>query len=118
MMFVKGMYDKEYKFTDDNGVEQSVIVKPLTGKSIGKMFKLAQAFEVKKDVKAEDIDSNEILAKIVEKDLVQDIFDIVKETIIRGYPGQDVEAIDEFTAKNMFNMLPIIFEVNFGKNAK
>lgn len=118
MIFSKGMYDKEFKFTDEEGKEQTILIKPLGGKSLGKLFKLAYAFDIKKDTITEDIDTSEIFNKLVEKELVNDIYDLVEETVFKSYPDQDKDVLKEFAVKNMFVLLPFVFEVNFGKNVK
>lgn len=128
MIVTKGMYDKEFKF-DNNGKEESIIIKPLPVKLLPKLFHIVKALN-DKDIKALQIVSSDtedvktekqlklselMMDRLLEESVLQIVIDVVSATVEKSYPNMDVETRDEFITNNMFTLLPFIFEVNFKK---
>ena len=115
MIVTKGMYDKEFKF-DNNGKEESIIIKPLNASYMSKLFSIVQTLN-SEDVLALKIVSSDneevktdkqlkinklIMSKILEDKTLQDVIDIVTATVEKSYPTMDKELREEFITNNMF----------------
>ena len=126
MIVTKGMYDKEFKF-DNNGKEESIIIKPLPAKYMSKLFSIINALN-NKDMKelqilkedSEDTKTSKqlklsemIMDKLLEEDILQSVVEVVTATVEKSYPNMEPELREEFITSNMFTILPFIFEVNF-----
>jgi len=128
MIVTKGMYDKEFKF-DNNGKEESIIIKPLPSEHLKKLFSILKSVDTK-DVKELQIltsDSEDIKTlkqqklgqlfaeRLLEDEILQSLLDIVSVTVKKSYPQLDEELRDEFVTNNIFTLLPFIIEVNIKK---
>lgn len=115
MIVTKGMYDKEFKF-DNNGKEETIIIKPLATKFLPKLFKVIRQFNAqnKEDLSEEESTAN-LINTFAESDIIEHLAEIVFETVKKSYPELDTQSVDEFTSANMFKLLPFIIEVNFRK---
>jgi hypothetical protein len=126
MIFNKGMYDQEFKFIDNLGKEQTILIKPLPTEYTKELFKIAGTINNSdtekylvldsdsEDVKKEkQIKANELLiTKLTEGDLLDSILNLCNITLRKSYPEVDVSLIDEFAGHNWNVLLPFILKVN------
>ena len=113
MIVTKGMYDKEFKF-DNNGKEETIIIKPLQTKYLPKMFKISKAFNGIDKSLPEEEQSSQIVDILTRDDIMPALIDVVYETVKKSYPEMEKDGtLDEFVSANMFKLLPFIIDVNF-----
>lgn len=128
MIVTRGMYDKEFKF-DNNGKEESIIIKPLTTKHLPKLFSIIKVLQDSsiKDLQIKSTDTEDVktskqeklsarmMEVLLEPEILTSVIEVVSATVEKSYPTMESEPRDEFIATNMFTLLPFIFEVNFRK---
>lgn len=108
MIITKGMYDKEFKI-DNNGKEETILLKPLPLSNIPNLFKIMN--EIQKHTIDKQVDVLGVLSS--DKDTTLLIMDVIKATVKKSYPELEDNLVDEFVAVNMFQLLPLVIEVNF-----
>lgn len=109
MLVMKGMYDKEFQF-DNNGKEESIILKPLPLGTVKDLFKIMNAIQ-KHTNEDKTVD---VLGVLADDDVIADkITKVIKDTVKKSYPDMAEDVLDDFVAVNMFTLLPLVIEVNF-----
>lgn len=115
-MITKGMYDKEFKI-NNNGVQETIIIKPLATRYLPKLFKILKKFnEQNMEGITEAEATNIMIDSFAESDVLIHLTELLTETVKKSYPDMDPVTIDEFVGANMFQLLPLMIEVNFKKN--
>lgn len=115
MIVTKGMYDKEFKF-DNNGKEESILIKPLPTKYLKQLFRVIRQFnEVNKEGLTDAESTTVLINTFAESDVLPDLVELITETVKKAYPDIDAQSLEEFVQINMFKLLPFIIDVNFKK---
>jgi hypothetical protein len=108
MIVNKGMYDKEFKF-DNAGKEESILLKPLPVANIPELFKIVA--EIQRFTTAGTTDVLSVLSS--DADTAKLIVNVVRASVKKSYPEMSDDVLDDFVSMNMFQLLPLVIEVNF-----
>jgi hypothetical protein len=101
--FGKGLRTKKYVYKDDTGVEQVLIIKPLTTDFIPLLFSVAKRLP-----KTE----TENLLDVLTSEVIEDILKLCDATLKASYPSLDDSLRQEFVSCHYLKLLPVIVEVN------
>lgn len=104
--FKKGIYDKEFKYVDKEGVEQVIVLKPLPARKLPTLFGVIQVFQENKSDNPEDF------VKLLTPEVIEKLVDLCEETMKKSYPTQSEEERDGFVSSQFFKLFPTVIELN------
>lgn len=103
----KSIYSKEFKFKDTSGIENTIVLLPLTGKNLPVLFRIARKF-------GNNPEDQKMLLDALDDSTVNDLVLLCTETLKRSLPDSSSEDIDSFVGVYMLQLFPIIIELNLG----
>lgn len=104
--FKKGIYEKEFKYEDNDGVEQGILLKPLPVKHLPALFNVVKRFQGRDTEKPE-----EFLAAL-DDDVIEKLVNMCVAVMKKSFPTMDESDIDGFVASNFLTLFPVIIEMN------
>ncbi len=104
------------KLKKENGEEDIFTLKPLPYKYLPKIFKLLNSLKDMDKIEGKEDASK--LFEILDEETISLIQELELETFKRSYPEEDVKVLEDFIMSNLFEIMPIIFEINSFNSSK
>lgn len=100
------MFEKEFTIKL-NGVEEKLTLKPLTGKYIGKFYKVLGGFS-----KAEGKDEKEFLS-LIDEEILTSLHTLAVVTLEKSYPARwTPEDLDSLVSRHLLLFLEPVIKLN------
>jgi hypothetical protein len=111
----RAVYSKDFEYNNIDGTKEVIKLLPLKGSYLAGLFKLSKKFKELKntDTLSEEERSDQTLA-LMDKETVDILVDICTATIHRSVPGASESEIDDFVAQHLFELFPVVVELNLG----
>lgn len=104
----KSIYTKDFTFNNLDGQVETIKLLPLTGKHLPAIFRISKRFQkLPKDSTPDQV------MELMDDSVITDISEICKATLKRSLPNATEDDLDSFSTQYMFDLLPIITELNF-----
>lgn len=103
---------KTIELVRDNGEKDVFTIHPLPFKQLPKVFKLLESFkgfETTDDSKEMELED---FFKTFKPETIGLIQELVLDSLIVSYPDAEVKDLEGFAQSNLFNLLPVVIEVN------
>jgi hypothetical protein len=108
----KAVYNKVYNYTTIGGVEDNIILLPLTGDYLPTIFRIANKL---RKLKAEtEEQATEAFFNTVDSDTIKDIVEVTMATLDRSLPDESQEDKEGFCAQHCIKMITLILDLNIG----
>lgn len=112
----KAVYSKDFNYTNLDGSQEVIKLLPLKGDYLALLLELSKKFNELKD--ANKLSDEEKLSRIIDlmdTDTVTKLVQVCTVTLKRSVPTASNEDIDDFVAQHLFDLFPLIFELNLGR---
>jgi len=103
------VYKKQVEL-EVNGIKETYTLVPLSGESMPKIFDLLKKLEIK-----EGMEDSDMLEKL-DGDAIKLLHSVVLDTLIQSYPDQDKTKLDQFATQNLFQLFPVVMELNINQD--
>ena len=100
---------KTLELTRDNGEKDTFTIQPLPYKFMPEVFKVLTTLKDFEGVNEKDSGK---FFELMNENAVKSIQHIVIESLKTSYPDEKVEILERFAANNLFEILPVVLEVN------
>jgi hypothetical protein len=107
------IYTKTVTITTPKG-PLSLSIRPLSGRFLPKLYSVIGKMSNVADVEDSGNNAKEFFNNI-DEETVEKAHSICLETMIKSYPAEDKQALDEFVSQNLLTLLPAIIEVNLNQ---
>lgn len=111
------LYTKEVEIAG-----QKYKFRPLSGRYIGKLYKLTMAMSKARDEASaenpgasDEVLNKETMVRFMTEENVLNLHTLSCEMVKASYPDQDPQHVDEWVSQNLLEMLGPLNEVNMGK---
>jgi hypothetical protein len=107
------VYVKDVKVKTKTG-EVSLKIRPLSGKYLPKLYAAIGKLSFSDDAELSDAERSKQFLQSLDEAAVQNLHEVVLETLKKSYPGEPVESLDEFASQYFIQLFPLVIEVNLG----
>lgn len=102
---------KQLELEREDGTKDVFDIYPLPWSKIAELIQVMKKFSVFSNKKEEEVTAEMFLSQM-DKDTITTIQDLCYHSLKKGYPGEDDNKIKDFCATHLFEILPVLFEVN------
>jgi hypothetical protein len=100
------------------GGDREFKLRPLSGRHLPKLYKVMKVFMAEDvDERLPEAEKNRQFFDKLAEDTIVDLHSMLVETLVKSYPQDSKEEIDEFVSQNLIALLPALIEVNFNNKA-
>jgi hypothetical protein len=101
--------NKTLKLKRENGEEDTFTLQPLPYKYLPKIFQL---FNKLKDLDGVGEEETNKFFEVFDKETIELLQELCFETMKRSYPEEKDNVLQDFVTSNLFEIFPVIIEVN------
>ena len=110
MDFSKGIYTKVFEYTDNDGITQKLLLKPLKGDDLSNLFKVMS--ELQKISNADNtLDSGKVLT-LMSSETGGLLHNMCVKTLHNSYPETSLDEVEMFVTCHLMSLFPVIIEIN------
>jgi len=103
--FRNGIYTEKFMYKDNDGIEQTLVLRPLPGKHLAALFGVVSKLNTGT---GENMDMSKF-----DKETVQDLYDMCLVTLERSNKGVNKEDLEEFVSVHFLELFPVIINLHF-----
>lgn len=119
----RGIYTKEFKYTDIDGVEQTLTLRPLKGKDFVALYSVMNRFkdlfgDKPQDKKIDEVEYFEKLFESLDKETTDILFSACVNTIMHSYDGVKEEDVEDFVSTHFLTLFPVVITLSMSAGGK
>ena len=111
----RAVYSKDFEYQNIDGTKEKIKLLPLKGNYLAGLFKLSKKFQALKNYNELSDEERTIkMLELLDTETVDTLVDVCTATLKRSLPGTSQEDIDDFVSQHLFELFPVIIELNLG----